>query len=268
MKRENLWDGRLDEAVAARLRRAASAVVFTGAGVSQESGLGTFRGAGGLWENQRPEELATPEAFYRTPGRVWRWYAGRWANAAAASPNPAHRALVRWEALFPSFLLVTQNVDDLHQRAGSRQIVALHGTLAEAVCDRCGRRRPMGEAVAESPEEPPPCADAACRRLQGVGGRFRPAVVWFGESLPAAALARAQEAAAGCDLLVAVGTSAVVYPAAGLVETALASGALLVEVNPERTPFSRAAHLRLEGAAGESVPALTEAIERCRTVSP
>jgi NAD-dependent deacetylase len=258
MKAETL---RLDDELAARLRRAARAVVLSGAGVSRESGLDTFRGVGGLWESQRPEELATPEAFYRTPGRVWRWYAWRHATAAAASPNPAHRALARWEALFPSFLLVTQNVDDLHQRAGSRQLVALHGTLAEAVCDSCARRRPMAEAVAASPGEPPLCGEGGCR------GRFRPAVVWFGESLPPDLLGRATRAAAGCDLLLAVGTSALVYPAAGLIETALHAGAYLIEVNPEPTPFSRFVHLRLAAPAGEAVPALTEAIASCRSTA-
>jgi NAD-dependent deacetylase len=251
----------LDDELAARLRRAARVVALSGAGVSRESGLDTFRGAGGLWENQRPEELATPEAFYRTPGRVWRWYAWRHAAAAAASPNPAHRALARWEALFPSFLLVTQNVDDLHQRAGSRMLVALHGTLAEAVCDSCGRRKPMAEVVAASPGESPACGEGGCR------GRFRPAVVWFGENLPAGALERSARAAAGCDLLLAVGTSALVYPAAGLIETALRAGAWLIEVNPEPTPFSRFAHLRLAAPAGEAVPALTEAIASCRNTT-
>lgn len=250
---------RFDEDLRARLRLAARAVVLSGAGVSRESGLDTFRGAGGLWEDQRPEDLATPEAFYRAPGQVWRWYAWRYARAAAAAPNPAHLALVRWEALFPSFLLVTQNVDDLHQRAGSRRLVALHGTVAEALCDACGRRRTMAEAIAASPDEPPACGAGAC------GGRFRPAVVWFGENLPAAALAQAAEAAAACDLLVSAGTSSLVYPAAGLIETALRRGARVIEVNPEPTPFSPRVHLRLAAPAGEALPALTEAIERCRS---
>jgi NAD-dependent deacetylase len=252
----------LDGELAARLRRAAAAVVLSGAGVSKESGLGTFRGAGGLWENRRPEELATPEAFYRNPGQVWRWYASRFAAAAAAPPNPAHRALVRWESLFPSFLLATQNVDGLHRRAGSRQLVELHGTLSEAMCDSCGRRRPMGEALAGSPEEPPACAAAAAG--SGCRGRFRPAVVWFGESLPAAELARASRAAADCDLLLTAGTSALVYPAAGLIEMALRAGACVIEVNPEPTPFTRFVHLHLAAPAGEAVPALTEAIAACR----
>jgi NAD-dependent deacetylase len=253
---------RLEGELAARLRRAERAVVLSGAGVSKESGLGTFRGAGGLWESRRPEELATPEAFYRDPGLVWRWYAARHAVASQASPNPAHLAIARWEGLFASFLLVTQNVDDLHQRAGSRLMVALHGSLAEAMCDVCGRRRPMAEAVAERAAEPPACGLEGCR---AAGGRFRPAVVWFGESLPAVALERAARAAASCDLMVSVGTSAQVYPAAGLIETALQGGACLIEVNPETTPFSRFAHLRLAAAAGEAVPALTEALAAWRS---
>jgi NAD-dependent deacetylase len=253
---------RLDGELAARLRQAERAVVLTGAGVSKESGLGTFRGAGGLWESRRPEELATPQAFYRDPGLVWRWYAARQAVAAGASPNAAHLALARWETLFASFLLVTQNVDDLHQRAGSRQMVALHGTLAEAVCDTCGRRRPMAEAVAESAAEPPLCAAGDCR---AAGGRLRPAVVWFGENLPAAALERAALAAASCDLLLSAGTSSQVYPAAGLIQTALDAGAFLIEVNPEATPFSRSAHLRLEAPAGEALPALTEVLAAWRS---
>jgi NAD-dependent deacetylase len=248
----------LDDVLAARLRRATRAVVLSGAGVSKESGLDTFRGTGGLWENQRPEDLATPEAFYRAPGQVWRWYAWRHARAAAAAPNPAHLALVRWESLFPSFLLVTQNVDDLHRRAGSRQMVALHGTVAEAMCDACGRRRAMAEAVAASPDEPPACGAGGCR------GRFRPAVVWFGENLPPDALSRAARAAAGCDQMVSAGTSSLVYPAAGLIEAALRGGAKVIEVNPEPTPFSPRVHLRLAAPAGEALPALTEAIELCR----
>lgn len=250
--------------LADRVRRAERVVVLSGAGVSQESGLATFRGAGGLWEQRRPEELATPEAFRRTPGQVWRWYAWRHERVAAAAPNPAHAALVRWETLFPSFLLVTQNVDDLHRRAGSRQLVALHGTLAEARCERCGRRLPMAAAVAASPGEPPSCRDAACA---AAGGRLRPGVVWFGESLPEAELRQAAAAAAACELIVSVGTSAVVYPAAGLIEVAVAAGAWLIEINPEPTPMSSAARLRLAAPAASALPRLTEAIARCRTAA-
>ena len=239
-----------------RLRTARRAVAFSGAGVSRESGLDTFRGAGGLWERMRPEELATPEAFRADPGKVWRWYGWRYGTASGARPNPAHLALVRWETLFPSFALITQNVDGLHTRAGSRGLLEPHGTLLQARCNRCGRLRDMGHALRESPEEPPVC---------DCGGRFRPAVVWFGESLDPRVLSRAQDEAATCDLFLSVGTSSTVYPAAGLIELAHRAGACVIEVNPEPTPFSGLVDLRLGARAGEAVPWLTEEIERCRT---
>lgn len=246
---------RLPEEIRERLRTAERAVVFSGAGVSRESGLDTFRGAGGLWERMRPEELATPEAFRADPGKVWRWYAWRYATAIGAQPNPAHLALTRWETLFPSFVLITQNVDGLHTRACSRSLLELHGTLLEAKCNRCGQRRDMGEAIQESPEAPPLCA---------CGGLFRPAVVWFGEMLDPGVLSRAQEEAASCDLFLSVGTSSTVYPAAGLIELAHRAGATVLEVNPEPTPFSRLVNLRIGAPAGEAVPRLTEEIEQCR----
>lgn len=238
-----------------RIRTVRRAVVFSGAGVSRESGLDTFRGAGGLWERMRPEELATPEAFRRTPDKVWQWYAWRYATAAAAQPNPAHLAIARWETLFPSYLLATQNVDGLHRRAGSQKLVELHGTLTRARCNGCGRLWDMGEAIAASPEEPPRCE---------CGGRFRPDVVWFGESLDGNVLTRAMAEAAACDLFVSVGTSSTVYPAAGLIELAHQGGACLIEVNPEPTPLSRLAVLRIAAPAGEGIPRLTMEIEKWR----
>ncbi|HEX9944410.1 MAG TPA: NAD-dependent deacylase [Thermoanaerobaculia bacterium] len=245
----------LSEEIRERVRSAQRVVVFSGAGVSRESGLDTFRGGGGLWERMRPEELATPEAFRADPGKVWRWYAWRYGKAAEASPNPAHQAIARLEAVFPSYIVVTQNVDGLHQRAGSRSLLELHGTITRAFCHRCRRDRDMGEAIAESPEEPPVCS---------CGGRFRPAVVWFGEALPEQALVQAYEEATFCDLFLSVGTSATVYPAAGLIELAHQAGACLIEVNPEPTPFSGLMDLRLAAPAGEALPALTRAMERCR----
>ena len=242
--------------VAERIRRARRVVFFTGAGVSRESGLATFRGDGGLWESRRPEELATSQAFARHPDTVWRWYAWRFHQAAAAEPNPAHLAIASFEGRFPSSLVVTQNVDGLHRRAGSQRILELHGTLVEATCHSCGRRRPMGEAVAQSADAPPRCP---------CGGLFRPAVVWFGEALPPAVLADAHEEAQRADLFVSIGTSGVVYPTAGLIEVAHRAGALLVEVNPEPTPFSSLAALRFAEPAGLAVPRLLETIERCRS---
>jgi len=240
-----------------RIRSARHVVVFSGAGVSRESGLDTFRGAGGLWERMRPEELATPEAFQADPEKVWRWYAWRYGQAAAAAPNPGHLAIARLETLFPSVTVVTQNVDGLHQRAGSRSLLELHGTITRAVCERCGRSREMGETVAESSERPPACS---------CGGRFRPAVVWFGEALPEAVLVQAYEEATFCDLFISVGTSSTVYPAAGLIELAHQAGACLIEVNPEPTPFSRRMDLRLAAPAGEALPALIATIEAIKAI--
>lgn len=224
-------------------------VVFTGAGVSAESGLGTFRDAGGLWERFRPEELATPEAFARDPGRVWRWYAERFAAMRAAEPNAAHREIASWERFFASVVVVTQNIDRLHQKAGSRDVLELHGTIWNARCGSCGFEIDMASAIDFAPGAGPP----RC----GCGGRLRPSVVWFGESLPLPAFERAAAAAEEADLFVAVGTSATVYPAAGLIELAAAAGARVYEVNREETPLSRLAHRTLRGAAGEMLPRLT-----------
>jgi NAD-dependent deacetylase len=245
----------LSEAIRERVRAAERVVVFSGAGVSRESGLDTFRGAGGLWERMRPEELATPEAFRADPAKVWRWYAWRYRQAAEARPNPAHHAIARLESLFPAVMVVTQNVDGLHQRAGTRSYLELHGTIRRAVCERCGRSRDMGEAIAESPERPPLCS---------CGGRFRPDVVWFGEALPEEVLVLAYEEATFCDLFLSVGTSSTVYPAAGLIELAHRAGACLIEVNPEPTPFSRLMDLRLGAPAGKALPTLVDEIERTR----
>lgn len=247
----------LSAALRDRVAAAARVVVFTGAGVSRESGLATFRGKEdqSLWSRYRPEELATPEAFGRHPERVWQWYAWRHGAASAAEPNPAHHAVVRLAELFPSFLVVTQNVDGLHQRAGSRGVLELHGTLRDARCHACGRRMEMKIALERSPESPPRC---------DCGGLYRPAVVWFGEMLPTETLERAMAEAARCDLLLAVGTSATVFPAAGLIELAHRGGGAVIEVNPEPTAFSHLADLRLVAPAGEALPALEREVRRCR----
>ena len=237
----------LSKAVRERIRTAERVVVFSGAGVSRESGLDTFRGAGGLWERMRPEELATPEAFGADPAKVWRWYAWRYRQASEAQPNPAHAAIARLETLFPAVMVVTQNVDGLHQRAGSRSPLELHGTITRAVCERCGGGRDMGEAVAESSERPPLCS---------CGGRFRPAVVWFGEMLPEAAVARAWRLAEACDVLLVVGTSGTVWPAAELPYVARRGGARVIEVNPEPSELTPAADLFLQGRAGAILPRL------------
>ena len=247
----------LADDVAERVAAAERVVALTGAGISAESGLSTFRGQEGLWSRFRPEEMATPEAFARDPEAVWQWYGWRFGQVAGAAPNAGHRALVRFAALFPSLVLVTQNVDELHQRAGSESVLELHGTVMRARCTRCDYSEPMAGALGRSPGRPPECE---------CGGRLRPAVVWFGEPLPPA-LMQAAEAAGESDLFVSVGTSARVFPAAGLIEVAYQAGACVIEVNPEATAFSGMAHLRLAAPAGEALPALADAFARCRGVA-
>jgi NAD-dependent deacetylase len=244
-----VMSGGFDPRLVERLRHARRVVALTGAGISAASGIPTFRDAQtGLWERFRPEELATPEAFRRDPQLVWDWYEWRRGLVAQAKPNAGHRALARLECLVPEFLLVTQNVDGLHQRAGSQSVVELHGNIHRNKCFLEGivvdERPPAGE-------RPPRCP--------GCGAHLRPDVVWFGEMLPAQALAQADAAARGCDLLLSVGTSAAVFPAAQLPVSALQSGAMVVEVNKDRTPLSAVATFSLLGHAGELLPRLLEA---------
>lgn len=231
-------------------RRPSRVVALTGAGISAESGIPTFRGPGGLWENHRPEELATPGAFARDPLLVWRWYEWRRNLVRQASPNRAHEALARLERVLAAdggMTLVTQNVDGLHRRAGSRSILELHGNLFRVRCPGEGiveeRMDPLGEL-------PPRCL---CGRL------LRPDVVWFGEMLPPGVLEAAIGAVRDADLLLVIGTSGVVHPAAGLV-TMLEAGEAM-EINPEQTPISELARFSIQGGASEVVPAIVEAIE-------
>ncbi len=230
-------------------------VVFTGAGVSAESGLATFRGVGGLWADFDPATLATPEAFARDPKRVWDWYVSRYIGVRDSEPNAAHRAIARLGELFPSLLVVTQNIDRMHQRAGSRNVLELHGNIWNARCDACGREVDMATLIdfADPAEGSPRC---------GCGGRMRPAVVWFGERLPAGVFESAAEAAADCELFVAVGTSATVYPAAGLIELAARNGAFVIEVNREETPLSHLADRVCREPAGEALPRLVDELEK------
>jgi NAD-dependent deacetylase len=228
-----------------RFAAARRVVVFTGAGVSQESGITTFRDPGGLWERYRPEDLATPEAFERDPALVWRWYRDRFRAIRAARPNPAHRTIASWQERFASLLVVTQNIDRLHQSAGSGDVVELHGTIWRSHCHRCGGNAETGDLVEGALPPACPC-----------GGLYRPSVVWFGEVLPRIAFDRALEACRRADLFLSVGTSAVVWPAAGLIEVAAAAGALVVEVNREPSALSEVCHAALLGPAGEVLPAL------------
>jgi NAD-dependent deacetylase len=244
----------------ARFAAARRVVVFTGAGVSQESGLDVFRGTDGTWSRFRLEDLATPEAFARDPERVWAWYRERYAAMRQASPNAAHRVIASWQERFPSLLVVTQNVDRLHQRAGSRRVVELHGTIWDSHCARCGRSRPTAELLegVAAEELPRPCA---------CGGLFRPSVVWFGEALPAAAFSEAADETGRSDVFVVVGTSAVVWPAAGLIELAAGAGALVVEVNREPSALSDLAQVALQGPAGEILPRLDAELAAWRSRS-
>ena len=228
------------------MRAAQRVAVLTGAGISAESGVPTFRGPGGLWRDRRPEDLATPQAFRRDPRLVWEWYDWRRQLLRDVQPNAGHFALVSLEQRdLAAFALITQNVDGLHDRAGSRAVWKLHGDIWNLRCIECGRER--RDESAPMHMLPPRCE---------CGGLLRPGVVWFGEPLPEEALLAGAAAARACDVMLVVGTSAVVYPAAGLVPLALGSGARVIEVNLEETPHSSAVHLSLRGKAGEILPEL------------
>ena len=228
--------------------------MLTGAGMSAESGIPTFRDAlTGLWARFDPARLASPEGFAADPALVWDWYASRRDGVRAAQPNAGHLALAAFAQAHPGRLtLITQNVDDLHQRAGSPQTIRLHGDILEdRWFDTC-RRHARGENVCDPawarPGSPPTCTDC--------GNRVRPGVVWFGESLPVAALDAAEQAARRCQLMLVVGTSGAVYPAAGLAHTARRAGARVVIVNPQTSELDAAAHLCLRGSAAGVLPQL------------
>jgi NAD-dependent deacetylase len=228
------------------LRDAERVVALTGSGISAESGVPTFREAQtGLWARYDPQQLATPEAFASDPRLVWEWYEWRRNLVTDAEPNAGHRALAELERQIPNFTLVTQNVDGLHARAGSRNVVELHGNILRSKCSLEGE-------VAE-PEEHDDSVPAHCPRC---GAFLRPDVVWFGEMLPVEALETASEAARRCDLFLSIGTSSLVHPAASLPYEALEGGATLVEINPNQTPLTRQANFVLQDRAGEVLPNL------------
>ena len=242
-----------DDAIASLAPKVAAAsrlTVLTGAGVSAASGVPTFRGPGGLWRNHRPEELATLEAFDRDPRLVWEWYAWRRELVGKASPNRAHEVLAAWSRRMPGFRLITQNVDGLHERAGTRNVVRFHGSLWEVACRaRCAAAPTAWEHRGPLGDLPPRCPHC--------GGLLRPGVVWFGEPIPPAALEAAQRALE-CDVCLAIGTSAVVYPAAGLLSAARAGGAFTAEINPEATAATGGVSLAVSGRAEE----VLDAVER------
>jgi len=232
-----------------KLRSARSVAVLTGAGISAESGVPTFREAQtGLWARFNPEELATPAAFRRNPQLVWEWYAWRRQLVAQAVPNAGHRALTEFEQRIPEFTLITQNVDGLHQRAGCRRVIELHGNIRRT---KCFEENVVVETWNETGEVPPRCPRC--------GGRLRPDVVWFEETLPPEVLDKAIQAARTCDLFLSIGTSTVVHPAASLPYEALDRGGMLIEVNPEITPLTGNAHHSFHEPAGVVLPALLTA---------
>ena len=237
----------ISDRLQALLRPSTRVAVLTGAGVSAESGVPTFRSPGGLWEKFKPEELATFDAFTANPRLVWEWYSYRRELMHTVEPNPGHYALAEWEKFFADFVLVTQNVDGLHRRAGSTAVYELHGNIQKNKCAGCGRPGEVPERF--DPENLPRCA---------CGGLLRPDVVWFGELLPAKVLEQAWAGAERCELFFSVGTSSLVQPAASLPLLARRHGAYVVEVNPEPTAMSDLFDEVLRGPSGVVLPQLTE----------
>ncbi len=246
------------ERARALLRDAGAVLVLTGAGVSAESGVPTFRGPGGLWNSFRPEDLATPEAFARDPRLVWEWYAWRRTLVAECMPNAAHRSLAQWALRRGGVTIVTQNVDGLHARAAREAAgdgdpaaalpLEVHGSLLRDRCSACAARSEPVSVDATSAATLPRCA--RCASL------LRPDVVWFGEMLDPGVLAAADGAAATADVCLVVGTSALVHPAASLPLRTRAHGGVVIEVNPEETPVSRVAEMVIRGKAAEIIPVL------------
>lgn len=229
-----------------RVASAQAITVLTGAGISADSGVPTFRGAEGLWRSYRAEDLATPEAFERDPRLVWEWYNWRRELIATKQPNPAHLALAELERRRPdTFWLITQNVDGLHRTAGSQRLSEIHGNIWKVRCTGCA-------VITDNHEAPLPLLPM-CRQC---GELLRPHIVWFGESLWEEDLRRCDEALRDCDILLVIGTSGVVYPAAGFASIAKETGALVIEINLEPTPQSDLVDLSLQGRAKDLVPLL------------
>jgi NAD-dependent deacetylase len=225
-----------------------SIAVLTGAGISAESGIKTFRDPDGLWSKLNPQELASINGFMANPQLVWSWYQERLKIIESTNPNPGHYALAEMETLFPEFELITQNVDRLHHKAGSKIVWELHGNIVENHCQQC-KAKYEGDTNTIDKELPecPIC-----------GGMIRPSVVWFGELLPVEAITAAEEAARKCDIFFSIGTSAEVYPAANLPFIAKQSGAVLVEVNPNNTALTNYVDFKLDAASGECLPILID----------
>ena len=238
-----------------RLADARRLTVLTGAGVSAASGIPTFRGADGLWRNHRAEQLATPDAFARDPTLVWEWYAWRRQRVSECHPNRAHQVLADWSRCFEDFLLITQNVDGLHERAGTQEVLRFHGSLWELRCwyGCADAPAPWWDEAVPFPETPPRCPHC--------GNLARPGVVWFGESIDPTVLARSL-AATTCDIFLTIGTSAVVHPAASLIAEAARRGAYTAEINLKSTPASPRVDVALQGPAEDVLDRLEDLLTR------
>ena len=232
--------------IRSRISNASSIAVLTGAGISADSGVPTFRGEDGLWRRFRAEDLATPEAFRRDPVLVWEWYNWRREIMATKNPNAAHHALVKLERQTRSFTLITQNVDGLHAKAGSKNITEIHGNIWKTRCTVCGD-------VSHNFDVPITILPH-CKKCNGL---LRPHIVWFGESLDPADIKRSMDAMHTCEVLLVIGTSGIVQPAASFVSTAKGAGAYVVEINIEETPNSCLVDEVLVGRASDVVPLLT-----------
>lgn len=248
-RNKKLGDAMFSSTLLERLSNARLVTCFTGAGISAESGVATFRATDGLWAKFKPEELANVEAFLANPQMVWEWYQARREVVLNATPNPGHTAIVELEQLVPKVSVVTQNIDGLHAVAGSSEVIELHGNIRKNFCQSCRKRYDDEEFLTIRD-----VLECEC------GGKVRPDVVWFGEMLPRESMELAEARAWETNVLFSIGTSSIVYPAAGVPLIALDSGAYVVEINPEPTPLTPYAHESIRGASGEILPSLVEAL--------
>ncbi len=232
------------------LRNSKSVMVLTGAGISAESGISTFRGSDGLWEKFKVEDIATPSAFYRDSDLVWRWYSDRRKGMLEAKPNPGHIAIAKLESFFDDFLLITQNIDNLHHRAGSKNLSEIHGNIFREFCTNCSFARASNECYDSTPKCP------KC------GAKLRPDVVWFGEQLPKKELEFSFDFASRADTIIVIGTSAIVYPVAELPYIVKSSSGKVIEVNLAETPLTQIADVSILEKAGIVLPAILKLLRK------